>query len=57
MHRIFNRFLTDCYLLSDIFIVIISGSAAQRGLWPPRSLGYLITHIGAPQSVGHLLDE
>jgi hypothetical protein len=34
--------------------IIFSGSAAQRGLWPPRSLGFLITHNDAPQSVGLL---
>jgi hypothetical protein len=37
-----------------IIITIISGSAAQRGLWPPRSRGFLITHNDAPQSVGLL---
>jgi hypothetical protein len=37
-----------------IFIIIFSGSAAQRGLWPPRSRGFLITHNDAPQSVGLL---
>jgi hypothetical protein len=31
-----------------------SGSAAQRGLWPPRSRAFLITHNDAPQSVGLL---
>jgi hypothetical protein len=35
-------------------IIIFSGSAAQRGLWPPRSRGFLITHNEAPQSVGLL---
>jgi hypothetical protein len=35
-----------------IIIIIYSGSAAQRGLWPPRSRGFLITHNDAPQSVG-----
>jgi hypothetical protein len=34
-----------------VTIIIISGSAAQRGLWPPRTLGFLITHNDAPQSV------
>jgi hypothetical protein len=29
-------------------------SAAQRGLWPPRSRSFLITHNDAPQSVGLL---
>jgi hypothetical protein len=32
-------------------IIIFSGSAAKRGLWPPRSQGFLITHNDAPQSV------
>jgi hypothetical protein len=40
-----------------IIIIIISGSAAQRGLWPPHSRGFLITHNDLPQSVGLLLDE
>jgi hypothetical protein len=31
-------------------IIIFSGSAAQRGLWPPRSRGFMITH-DASQSV------
>jgi hypothetical protein len=35
-----------------IIITIISGSAAQRGLWPPRPRWFLITHNDAPQSVG-----
>jgi hypothetical protein len=35
-------------------IIIFSGSAAQRGLWPPRLRGFLITHNDAPQSVGLL---
>src|SRR5215510_16553320 len=42
------------YVESTIFIIIFSGSAAQRGLWPPRSRGFLITHNDAPQSVGLL---
>jgi hypothetical protein len=37
-----------------IIIIIFSGSAAQRGLWPPRSRSFLITHNDAPQSVGIL---
>jgi hypothetical protein len=37
-----------------IIIIIFSGSAAQRGLWPPRSRSFLITHNDAPQSVGLL---
>jgi hypothetical protein len=36
-----------------IIIIIFSGSAAQRGLWPPRPRGFFITH-DAPQSVGLL---
>jgi hypothetical protein len=30
------------------------GSAAQRGLWPPRSRGFVFTHNDAPHSVGLL---
>jgi hypothetical protein len=30
------------------------GTAAQRGLWPPRPQGFLITRNEAPQSVGLL---
>jgi hypothetical protein len=30
---------------------IFSGSTAQRGLWPPRPQGFLITHNYAPQLV------
>jgi hypothetical protein len=46
-------------LISRVFYYVInlfifSGSAAQRGLWPPRSRGFLITHNNAPQSVGLL---
>jgi hypothetical protein len=33
---------------------IFSGTAAQRGLWPPRPLGLLITHNDASHSVGLL---
>jgi hypothetical protein len=36
------------------YIIIFSGSAAQRGLWLPRSRGIVITHNDAPQSVGLL---
>jgi hypothetical protein len=36
-----------------LFIIIFSGCAAQRGLWPPRPRSFLITH-DAPQSVGLL---
>jgi hypothetical protein len=37
-----------------IIVIIISGSAAQRGLWRPLSRGFLITYNDAPQSVGLL---
>jgi hypothetical protein len=33
---------------------MISGSAAQRGLWLPRPRGFLITHNEALQPVGLL---
>jgi hypothetical protein len=36
-------------------IIIFSGSAAQRGLWPPRPRGFLITRNDAPQSIELLL--
>jgi hypothetical protein len=35
-----------------IIIIIFSGSAAQRGLWPSRLRGFLITHNDALQLVG-----
>jgi hypothetical protein len=41
-------------LLLLLLIIIFSGSAAQRGLWPPRSRGFLITHNDTPQAVGLL---
>jgi hypothetical protein len=37
-----------------INITIVSGSAQQRELWPPRPRGFVITHNDAPQSVGLL---
>jgi hypothetical protein len=37
-----------------ILFITFSRSAAQRGLWPPRTRGFLITHNNAPQSVGIL---
>jgi hypothetical protein len=37
-----------------VICVCFRGSAAQRGLWPPRSIGLLITHKDAPWSVGLL---
>jgi hypothetical protein len=46
-----NKFIVHIII---IIIIIFSGSAAHRGLWPPRSRGFLITHNDAPQSVGLL---
>jgi hypothetical protein len=41
--------------VQDIFFFFFfSGCAAQRGLWPPRPRGFLITHNEASQSVGLL---
>jgi hypothetical protein len=37
-----------------LLFIIFSGSAVQRGLWLPRSRGFVITHNEAPQSVGLL---
>ena len=37
-----------------IYIYIYCGAAAQSGLWPPHSWGFLITHNDASQSVGLL---
>jgi hypothetical protein len=42
------------HINDNIYLYIFSGSAAQSGLWPPRSRGFLITHNDAPQSVGLL---
>jgi hypothetical protein len=39
---------------SYYLFIIFSGSAAERGLWPSHSRGFLITHIDAPHSVGLL---
>jgi hypothetical protein len=47
-----NSNITIIYLF-----ISFSGSAAQRGLWPPRSRGFLITNNDAPQSVRTPLDE
>jgi hypothetical protein len=41
-------------IIITIIIIIFSGSAAQRGLWPPLSRGFVITHKDAQQSVGLL---
>jgi hypothetical protein len=36
--------LNNIWIQSWLFIIIFSGSAAQRGLWLPRSRGFLTTH-------------
>jgi hypothetical protein len=43
--------MTDIVLY---YLFILSGSAAQHGLWPPRSRSFLLIHNNAPQSVGLL---
>jgi hypothetical protein len=40
--RIFLKFYIGVIIII-IIIIIFSGSAAQRGLWPPRPRGFLIT--------------
>jgi hypothetical protein len=35
-------------------LFIFSGTAAHRGLWPPRPQGFLITQNEAPQSAALL---
>jgi hypothetical protein len=40
--------------LSAYKYFFFSGCATQRGLWPSRSRGFVITHDDAPQSVGLL---
>jgi hypothetical protein len=49
----YRRHMEQSWCISVIHF-IFSGSAAQRGLWPPRSRGLVITHNDAPQSVGLL---
>jgi hypothetical protein len=49
--------VTDIYIHIYKFVCVCDffpGSAAQRGLWPPRPLGFLIILNDAPQSVGLL---
>jgi hypothetical protein len=53
-HLLWKDKLLFIYLYLFICLFILSGSAAQRGLWPPRSRGFVITHNDAPQSVGLL---
>jgi hypothetical protein len=45
-----DRWWTLAYVFLSL-LFIFSGSAAQRGLWPPRTGGFLITRNDAPQSV------
>jgi hypothetical protein len=40
------------WLCSPAQAMASCGSAAQHGLWPPRSRGFVITYNDAPQSVG-----
>jgi hypothetical protein len=37
-----------------IYVHFFIGSGTQRGLWPPRSRSFVITHNDAPQSEGLL---
>jgi hypothetical protein len=39
---------------TELLYIIFSGSAAQRGLWPPCSRGFVITHDDPQQLVGLL---
>jgi hypothetical protein len=41
------------YIFIPYLFIILSGSAAQSGLWSPRSRGFVIVH-NAPQSIGLL---
>jgi hypothetical protein len=53
--KIFETTLCHQSKLYDNYLYFIfSGYAAQRGLWPPHSWGFVITHNDAPQSVGPL---
>jgi hypothetical protein len=50
-----NRLFHPSYSFSSNYPdFIFCGFAVQRGLWPPRSRGFLITHNDAPHSVGLL---
>jgi hypothetical protein len=46
--------LSTYSIIIIIITIIFSGTAAQRGLWPLRPRGFLITNNDAPQSVGLL---
>jgi hypothetical protein len=48
---------SSALLFHDIIIIIFSGSAAQRGLWPPRITRFLV-HTQRRATVGRTpLDE
>jgi hypothetical protein len=52
----YSLYITTQFIIYIDIFIIISGSAAQRGLWPSRSRGYLITQRRA--TVGRTpLDE
>jgi hypothetical protein len=60
LHSYLYKFLVTFPILMNTVQILklncscccFSGSAAQHGLWPPRSRGFVITHNDAPQSVG-----
>jgi hypothetical protein len=52
-----NRYINTIIIIIIIIIiavVVFSGSAVQRGLWPPCPRSFVITHNDAPHSVGLL---
>jgi hypothetical protein len=51
---LFHSFIHHRRYVIIIIIIIFSGTAAQRGLWPPLSRDFSITHNDASQSVGLL---
>jgi hypothetical protein len=54
---LFHSFALTLYwkvLQEKLLFIIFSGSAAQRGLWPPRYTRFRDLHNDAPQSVGLL---
>jgi hypothetical protein len=46
--------MSTILIQTNLFNFVFSGSVAQRGLWPPRSWGFVITHNDAPRLVGIL---
>jgi hypothetical protein len=54
VHTQHTAFFTVYNVHKPNTLFIFSGTAAQRGLWPPSSRGFLITHNDASQSVGLL---